>query len=171
MSSCSVITFKDGQACDYLECRNSWLGAMRIWTSLFDRYVKDPLVEYDNVLSRFGTPRIDELWDLWKRSGLSMCERAVHLATMDWFTVKQENFQRFATHLLEFSQMYPGPSHLLTWSDFIRSLTADVEAIAFHHTSVIDNPWCRDGVPHDLRTMKSFEVYTVLSKAGYPEGV
>lgn len=177
MSSCSVIVFRNGRPTEELVCGNSWLGAMYIWTNLFDRYLKDPRREYDTVLSRFGTPGIDEFWNLWKREDLTMCERAVHLSTMDWFTVRRENFTLYAVHLIEFTQMYPGESHLLEWAEYIgaRAGDADVDAVAFHHTSCARCLWLGperedgDHDPYDLRTMKHFEVYGELSKAGFTE--
>lgn len=172
MSHCKLITFKEDVAAEYQEFGNSWGGAARIWMSVFDRYLKDPTNEHDNVLtaiSREG-PRAQQVWDVWKRPNLSDAAKAVWLCTFDDVLVMQPDFNQFALDLREFVREFAttGGCHLPAWADFVEH-HADVQAIGFHHTSVCPNPWCGwddekdEPVPYSLATgTKHWSLYEKL---------
>lgn len=158
MSTCAIITFVEGTPDDELEFRNAWGGAALIWTALFDKYLKNPNIPYDNWMSRVSNPDSNDLWDLSKRKDLAMCERAVHVSTFDRAYVCRENFSTFVKHLREFDALYPSSgnvSHLLGWASAIEGLERDVEAIGFHMTSVSEK-WFRwneedeESIPYNL---------------------
>lgn len=169
MSTCAIIEFRDGKADTEHRFGNSWGGAARIWTALFDKYAKDPKIEYDNWLTTASQPGNRRLWDLVDDPRLMEFEKAVHYATFDNFIVRRENFSRFAKHLREFSLAYSygGIDHLPAWANVIEK--SDAEAVGFHHTSVSENPWIAwaddsdEGTPYDLNIGdKHFEVYDAL---------
>jgi hypothetical protein len=169
MSRCQLIEFRNSKPANAFEFSNSWGGAARIWSALFDRYLKDPRKEYDSWLSRaVGSDR--SLWDLAKREDLPLFERAVHASTFDRAIVKRENFALLAQHLREFASKYPpqGVCHLNAWADRIEASHA--EAIGFYGTSVSENLWYDwdeekdESVPYDLASRdEHFEVYEFLA--------
>lgn len=171
MSYCAIVTFEDGMPNDIVEYKNAWGGAARIWNSLFNKYLKDPYVQYDTWLS-YGTKGDRRLWDLYKREDLSMFERAVLVSTFDHAIIFMKNFQQFANHLREFANHYPVDNsvcHLLSWAGFIESCGA--EAIGFYGTSVCQNLWfdwddkTEESIPYNLNSRNDhFEVYELLSK-------
>jgi hypothetical protein len=169
MSRCSIIEFRDGLPAGAVEYGNSWGGAARIWTALYDKYLRDPQVQYDNWLTDSTKPGSRRLWDLVVDSRPHEFEKAVHYATFDRFIVERKNFTRFAKHLREFAAAYPctGVDHLPAWADFIEKSTAD--AVGFHHTSVSENLWFAwdeekdESIPYDLRTGDTHsEVYEAI---------
>lgn len=169
MSSCEIVVFKNGKADFGAEFGNSWGGCASIWNALYDKYVKDPYKQYDNWM----TGNTKGLWDLAKRKDLPMFERVVLFLTFDNATVKQENFQKIAVHLREFSDAHAKPgnvNHLPAWADFIES--CDAEAIGIHATSVNENPWFdwleekEEYVPYDLTTgTKHYEIFEEMAEA------
>lgn len=174
MSQCAIIFFENGKPGHEEEFSNAWGGAARIWTSLYDKYLKDPLVEWDSWLGA-SSKGPTKLWELAENEDLEMFERSVHASTFDYAIVRKENFARFAKDLRDFVHLYPpGKSvcHLLQWADAIES--SDVEAVGFHGTSVSGNLWYRwddekdEEVPYDLEAGdKHFEIYEWLnSKMG-----
>jgi hypothetical protein len=173
MSQCKIVTFKDGQADSCFEFGNSWLGAASIWTAMFDRFVKDPLKEYDSWLMccRPGEndARAGQFWNLWQRADIPDALRAVHLATLDHAIVMAADFGRFSADLRTFAESFALPhSHLAKWAECITGLTF-VEAIGFHHTTVTENPWCSYDekqdrmIPYKLSEGTHFSVYEKLN--------
>jgi len=172
MSTCSIIEFRDGLADSVISFRNSWFGAARIWTALYDTYLKNPDIEYDSwMTSVMRDPKGCVLWQLWKRQDLPFFERIVLFSTMDAAMIRQENFSKFAGHLREFAERFPVPAHachLKTWADYIEK--SDAEAIAFHGNSMSDNHWLiyvegEEGRPYNLnRDTNHFEIYEDITK-------
>jgi hypothetical protein len=173
MSYCEIITFKEGKPNDQIEFKNSWGGAAYIWTALFDKYLKDPENTYDTWLSRFGKDQGKCLWDLAGRKDLKSCERAVHISTFDYATVRKENFPIFVHDLKDFIFLHPNSKesvcHLPEWAKFIESCRE--EAIGFYGTSVSENPWFGyneendEIIPYNLNSgTKHFEIYEYLKE-------
>jgi hypothetical protein len=170
VSYCAVIEFRGGKADKQHEFGNSWGGAARIWSALFDKYLKDPDLEYDNWLSRTsrGGGQDRSLWDLAKDARLTDFERAIHMATFDKAVVFRKDFARYVADLRAFDAAYPlvvrdvrppglteleqtlseeveagrkPRNHLLAWAELIEKLPEEVEAVGFHQTSVVESPW------------------------------
>ena len=169
MSYCSLIWFRDGKPFAENEYRNAWGGAAKIWSDLFDTYLKRQSVPYDSWLMRCAG-NDTSLWDLAKRQDLPLFERAVHASTFDRAIVRREHFQKFVCHLREFVAKYPSNEkvdHLSAWADAIE--TSDAEAVGFYGTSVSENLWYQfdeendESIPYDLNTGdEHFEVYDWL---------
>jgi hypothetical protein len=170
MSYCQINVFKNGLPEYGEEYRNSHGGHSRIWTALFDKYLKDPTIPYDCWLTRSLHDR--SLWELAHRKDLPLFERAVHTSTFDYAIVRRENFERYVAHLREFVDTYPAGNyvcHLLAWADFIEGCDEDVEAIGYYGTSCGEDLWFvwdgdkEESVPYDLNTgEKHLEVYEWL---------
>ncbi|MHC4844391.1 MAG: hypothetical protein ACYTEE_11360 [Planctomycetota bacterium] len=167
MSYCSIIEFEDGLPARETEYKNAWGGAARIWTPLYDTYLKDPNNEYDSWLS---TMKPEKLWDLADRKDLPMHLRAVLSCTFDYATIEQKNFKRFAEDLRQFREHFPPNGvvcHLIEWAHHIEQSHA--QAVGFYGTSVSDNLWWSydedtdQMIPYNLdRGEEHFEVYDWL---------
>lgn len=168
MGYCEIIPFKDGTPKQGIEFRNPWRGAARIWDALFDRYLKNPEIQYDSWLVNYSKDHGKSLWDLAKDNRLQLFERAVHTFTFDLAYVRNDNFERFANDLRTFDEKYPVEysSHLSAWADLLDSL--DSEAVGLYATSVSRNPWLEydeekdETKPHLLS--EGFEIYDWLAE-------
>ncbi len=139
MSRTALIKINDRRMCGEIEYINAWGGAARIWTALFNKYLKDPNREYHSWITDYPNNR---LWELSENKSLTVFERAVHIFTFDNAYVKKDNFNRFADDLRTFAETYPYPGkvdHLPSWADEIEKL--DCEAVGLYATSVSDNPF------------------------------
>jgi hypothetical protein len=174
MSHTTLYEFRDGLPKAAAEYKNAWGSAAFVWTAMYDRYLKDPLDEYDSWLVSASKPDCP-LWDLPRsdKASLQLFERAVLASTFDRAIVIRRNFELFATHLRKFVAEYrkaDGACHLLDWADFVSISVAD--AIGFHQTSGGDDPWFEIGeagelVPYNIRNGRNhFEVYAWLKVNG-----
>lgn len=139
MSRAYLITFKNGKVDKLIEYGNSWGGAARIWTSLFNQYITKKH-ECDSWLAGGGDDK--RLWDLATDSRVSFLEKVVHVFTFDRHYVLQKDFVTLVRALRYFSETYAtnGVDHLPRWADWIES-HPEVEALSLHCTSVSENPW------------------------------
>lgn len=155
MSHCSIIAFRNGLPDTELELKNSWLGHAWIWSAVFDNYIKDPNIPYDNWLM---PSRTEALWEAAYKPEIPEFIRAVHASTFDYAIVRQENYDKFIQHLNEFRAWHKNKhyaartrpasetgedyvfSHLASYVKFIEE-NRDAEAIGFHGTSVVENLW------------------------------
>lgn len=169
MTQCSIIEFEDDEADSARPFQNSWGGAIRVWTALYDKYLKDPAKEYDNVLSdcaRHGAQA--RLWQLPRDSRLHQAEKAVLSMTFDYAIIRAEHFARAAADLREFCKLHDlsGLCHLPAWAAHLDDCKA--QAVGFHHTSVTECPWLvpdddQNVRPYNLRTgTRHFEIYDEL---------
>jgi len=166
MSYCSIIEFKDYKPNKEIEFKNSWGGAAFIWTALYNKYLKDPEIDYDTWVGK--TDR--KLWDLAKRIDIPIFMRAVHAATFDYATIKREHFKQYVEDLHKFEREFKNNKvicHLTSWANIIEK--SDAEVIGFHATSVSENLWYdwdeekEETIFYDLNTRKEhFEVYDWL---------
>lgn len=166
MSYCAIIVFQDNKPARYREFHNAWGGHAYIWDRLYNRFLKNPDVEYDSWLGNSSA-----LWDLAKRDDIPLFMRAVHAATFDRAIVDCENLPQFIQHLREFLEFFGSGDkvcHLKAWADFIQE-HLDVQAIGFYGTSVSNDLWQKwdedkeEEIPYDLSSGdKHFEVYEYL---------
>lgn len=163
MSYTQLITFNDGLPERGPEFSNAWGGAARIWSSLFDKYLKNPAIPYDTWLSRLSRED-NSLWDLAKRTDLPVFERAVHMFTFDLAYVSKDNFDRLSEHLREFAEDHRvyQVDHLCAWADAIDAMEG-VEAVGLYATSVSENVWFEYDEEKDesmpVPLSRGFEVY------------
>jgi len=179
MSRGTIIAFRNNEANNALELRNSWLGAAWIWSHVFNEYVKDPNRPYDTWM--IGG-RDKELWNTAYNPEIPEYIRAVMASTFDYALIKQENFDKYIGHLKEFCEHYQpqsaGPryqelehsSHLMSWVQFIEQ-NRDAQAIGFHATSVTENLWVSYNEETDTEVLyniatgdEHFEVYELLNE-------
>ena len=151
MSYASIIEFgDDGKPAQTIKFSNSWGGHMRIWDSM----CKHHFGKGNTFL--FITK---QLFDLLNGDQLHVFERTVLLMTADWAIVRRENYQRVASALRTFREIYPttGECHLEAWAEHFDQCKAPY--IGFQGTSVSEYMWSiyneddEEEMPYDLNSM------------------
>lgn len=136
MSYCNLIEFNGNEQTAH-EFRNAWGGHARVWTAVFDKYVKnsDPFDCW--------AQRPDDLWEVAHREDVPRYIRNVMAATFDFAVVMRENFGQFAAELRAFVSEFPVPpdyaDHLMGWAELVDASSADM--IGFYGTSCGENCW------------------------------
>lgn len=144
---------RDGLVRSDLEMSNSRGYAARIWTDLYDKYLKDLDKEYDSWMVGEDCER---LWALGKDARLCSFERDSLISTFDNVMIMREDFGQMSVSLCWFVKKYPPKNrvcHLLTVASRLDELSKDdsVQAVCFHQTSVTANPWvdpCQESEDH-----------------------
>lgn len=80
------------------EAKNAHLGAMWIWSLLFDKYIKNNEKKYFNN-------HWQEIWDLVKNKKLSTYEKVVLISTFDKFILLKEELDLFLKCLNLFNKL------------------------------------------------------------------
>jgi hypothetical protein len=139
---------KSGDVVGKFDLRNSWGGAMAIWTSLSTRHLS---LGSDGMYSMMSTG-MKPLFDLLKTDKLTRWEKIVLLTTSDNAIVKAENFIEVAGAMETFYESYKGLNegkvfHLDKQAECLRTLHAEIEehgwrGVCWNQTSVnADSPW------------------------------
>lgn len=156
MSSTSLVVFNNGVAARWIEYQNSWGGAARIWSSLFDAYIPKRH-EYDSWMASGGA---DLLWPLASQASISLPERAVLAFTFDRFYVRRKNFARLAADLRAFVERFPvvqKVDHLPAWAKWLDD-PGDAEAVALYASSCGEDLWERPKTcPHCKQDTDEYE--------------
>lgn len=169
VSYTELLLFKGDKIYDRVRYSNSWGGAARIWTCLFDSYVQKQH-KYDCWMAGDQS----RLWDLALRQDIPMFERAVHAFTFDRFFVKKENFSRFSKDLMSFCDKYAckrlgghgdGVNHLENWAETL-SVNTEATAVGLYGTSCGENPWyiSLEDKEEQIPLSKGVEVYAWLDR-------
>lgn len=169
MSYCSLVVFQGDEQTEH-DFSNSWGGAARIWTSLFDRYVPKRH-EYDSWFRSTMTPGDTRLWDLVKQTDIPLPYRRVFAYTFDYALVYRKDFRQFAEDLRLFVRDFPteGVDHLEAWADVVE--TCDGDKIGLVGTSVTGGIWkipvemCDYDRPYEFDVDTGhFDVYEYVAK-------
>lgn len=133
---------ENGDVEKHKEYSNSWGGAAYVWTKLYEKYLKDPKLYYDNWM----TGDTQGLWDLYKDESIPLFERTVLASTLDDAVIRRENLEDVSKAFKEFLEAYPKGNmecHLQGWIDDIAEILKDEtnRGICFHQTSVGEDPW------------------------------
>ena len=137
MSYTALVTFQDNTVSGEIPYQNSWGGAAYIWSSLFDRYLKEH--EYDSWMIE---ERGRDLWRLADDERVPEYARVVLAFTFDRFLVMNRDFKTLAGYMRRFVEEYPPDNrvcHVAQWADVLDK--SEVQAIGLHGTSVTENPW------------------------------
>lgn len=123
----------------YRELRNSWHGAILLWSHLSERYLGESL---SLAMMRDGS----RLWNLVKDTRLSRDERIALATTFDRVMVKQEHFRLVADAIDRMIREPNSAGHWGNWpaqADALRYLALDSMcfAVAWNQTSVNDDTW------------------------------
>lgn len=156
MSRTEIYGFgKDGNIISQNEARNSFLGAMFIWTTLEKKYLPSLPIphwkkfdnfdgiekEYYSRASTLKPENMKEIWSLIDDPRLSRIEKIVLSSTFDHALIKRENFEEFIEALTSFDK--PKDSNLRTQAEIVKQFLDNEEIIAlgYNQTSVNSNPW------------------------------
>ena len=138
-----VVRSDSGDVEYHQEYGNAWGGHARIWTSIWDKYIKDHSKEYDTWLS--PSENQERLWASYKDEHIPIQVRVVMAMTFDRVLIAKAQFKLMATTLRKFMELFPygGVDHLPAWADELELLVDDetVDAVGFHATSVAENPF------------------------------
>ncbi len=157
MSRTKLVFFENGIATDCVNYQNSWQGAIKIWTAIFDKYCEKNS-PYDNALNAAIDGR---LWQLWETKEFKTFEKVVFAFTMDNLLVSKTDFKLLADSLDKFVEEHlpNDPGHLSDWADMLRSNNAcKYDAVGLHITTVVENPWFpwdsknQENVPYNIHT-------------------
>ena len=147
MSTSTLIHFPKHSGIEY---QNAWGGAPYIWEAIWSAYGERDT----NWMTRS-----EKLWPLAEDDRLEDFEKAVLVMTFDLAYIKSEDFLRAAKDLRDFVSRHGTwradrngiktdranggvvVCHLPSWADAIEGADTRTEAIAFHGTSVSENPW------------------------------
>jgi len=142
MSRSTMYAFtNDGKLGVLHEYHNSWRWAAYVWKELFDKYVKDPEIPYDNWLAE---GRSKDLWKLVDDERLADFEVKVLWLTFDYSVVRIVDIPRVVAALRQFHCNYPDESHLPAMILDLEQLSSDpgdYQAVCWQATSVSENVW------------------------------
>jgi hypothetical protein len=128
------------------EVKNSFRGAMAIWTYLEDKYLPPyiPLGMKEKITRMISINKDEKetqkVWDLWKDNRLEENEKIVMLSTFDRVIVKRGNIDL----LLKAFMLFKGDTNLKKQAEIIDKEiknNKNIIAIAWNQTSVNSNPW------------------------------
>ena len=144
MSYCELKIIKNNKVETHKEYRNSHGGAAFIWSAVYDRFAKDPNIEYDSWLMNS-----DKLWPLWKDERLPRYMQLVLGSTYDRVIIKFENLVEMSEYFIQFVQefgMNRKVCHLLEWAGELTKIAStetaeSCQGVCFYQTSVSEDPW------------------------------
>jgi hypothetical protein len=178
MSCTEIVCFKqDGNAQEFSDVENAWLGAMAVWHTIEEKYlpiyrpsfVPDdiPLHEIEAWLGHkpsrtagsYNEPKpIREIWRFFNNETISTNDKIVLGTTFDRMLVKKEDFER----VIAAFESFDGVNNLKEQAEALREMSKDDSIIAagWNQTSVTQNQWMRHGYDEENQTHK---VYNCLS--------
>jgi len=135
----------EGDVEDIKQFTNAFGGQAFVWSELFDKYIKDPTIPYDNWMIGEGK----RLWDAWGNKNIPEWIRLVHGSTFDYAIVEYEKLSEIAGYYRKFSDLFGNSEkvcHLNEWADICDSLFKNetiktCKGICFYGTSVSDDLW------------------------------
>lgn len=138
--SCTELYFVDqaGDVWLHSEYRNSFRGAMLVWTSMSERYLgHEP--EYDHGLMNAMRP----VWDLFQNTHVPVEMRIVLGTTFDKVMVKKENFPRLINAFRAFERIIGDGGNLVLQIPALEELyqEGDCVAVCWNQTSVNCGTW------------------------------
>lgn len=163
MSYCELLGFtSDNQMISIQEYRNAHGWAGYIWTALFDKYLKNPDIPYDNWMTRS-----QDLWTLIKDPRLSTAEKITLWSTFDYSALKLQDIPTLIKAYNKFTTLFPNYQNFVCHiPSMIQNLQKtfddpdNISIIAWYGMSVSQNLWetttydekLEDFVPYDFST-------------------
>lgn len=147
---------KDGKGEFIGETKNSFRGAMAIWSHLEKKYLPN-----EGQFNRFVMGKMNEVWDLAKGDRITEAEKRVMQSTFDNVLVKKENLPK----LLEYFRNFETETSLSEQAEIIEEAIEkdnNLIAIGWNQTSVNGDNWSNWGgydeetdepIPYDINTM------------------
>ena len=162
-----AIDFTNKQTRDLAEYHNSWGSAPFVWSVLSDTYLLD---------GPSGWIRNSQkVWDLYKNRSIPEGIRAVLMMTFDHAYVSRQDRMRAAKDIDLFVRATrtddnaDWANHWPAIANVFRELPDDIQAVGFHHTSTVEDPWLGDWDDETntyvMDWSRPWDVYAELFKA------
>lgn len=130
--------FADGDMINVKEYRNSWRGAVMIWSYLAERYLGEKWYPGSDGLNR-------RLWDLAEAERVPFIERVALATTFDRVLVQGADRELLHHCLMAMATLLPAENSLAEQAKDILALAASVRAIGWQQTSVAADFWWVEG--------------------------
>lgn len=116
----------------YARVNNSWLGGMRVWNVLNERYEF-----YENMFDQYK-----RTWGSFRKGIYQNFEDITLGSTFDRVYVKKEDFEELCKAFKEFESFHGG-TNLVEQAEIIEKMSTDdnVVGVAWCQTSVCDDMW------------------------------
>lgn len=128
------------------EFKNSWLGAMLVWTQLYKRYFPERVQAMARLLDLQEPGPITEedyqcVWNLGRDPRLSHAERIVLRSTFDGCILERPQFAQFHLNVLEYAATYQAGSLIAQAEQICRLRRKKILGVCWNQTSVSDGVW------------------------------
>lgn len=125
----------------HAETHNSHLGAIHIWSSLFEKYISLDRMKWIKAFSGDGDG-MKPLWALAHDERLPYHQRVTLESTFDFVMVARRSVSTVVEAYREFVKDF-GPGSLMRQADIFEQLANDsgVLGLCWNQTSVNSNPW------------------------------
>jgi hypothetical protein len=149
MSYTEIFGFKNGKVAVQEEIKNSFRGAMAVWTILDKTYLPpyyakwDPTKPMSRASAMFDQDAMKEVWGLANDKKVPIDERLVMASTFDKVLVKHENLPKLIEAFRNFDEAYPEQSSIGEQADILQALYDDeeIDAVGWNQTSVNGDHW------------------------------
>lgn len=170
MSYCEVYWISSGgRVYHHDDAKNSWGGAMHIWSVLHEKYLLTPF-PMSSVSQKF--------WSLTKSPSLTEEERVCLAITYDGAWIAKKDIPELIRCLEVFWEQhhtitgYDGKVHevhptIPSICTHLRDILVQhkrVKGVCFNHTSVNSNPWKGINVSHPKEGQRAWNVFEALAE-------
>ena len=143
MSYCEMFGFtSEGKMVSVKRYENAWGWAAYIWDKLFDKYLKDYSIRYDNWMGRSG-----DLWKLIEDDRLAPFEKVALWSTFTYSQVRVSELSLFIRSIEMFLGAYPAGEGTCHLGEIITDLMSVLQnpgkiiSVGWYGMSVSNNPW------------------------------
>ena len=133
MSYIEIFKFdENGDSESYGEVSNAWLGSMRVWNILGEKYC-------GHGASLFDMGQMEAIWNLVDDKSVTYDEKIVLFTTFDKYLVKKEDIPK----VIDAFRKFEGNTNLNEQADVLESLYEEPNCIAvgFHQNSISCEQW------------------------------
>jgi len=126
----------------YVDIRNSWRGAMLVWSNLWKKYLYEDQKEKSKLTGAyvmetpFGEKDMELVCALFQDKNYPEYERAVLGSTFDRVILEKEHFQRFYDDILRYAEFYPVGSLIIQAQAILKLSKKKIIGVFWNQTSV-----------------------------------
>ncbi|MFA5367875.1 MAG: hypothetical protein WC333_08355 [Dehalococcoidia bacterium] len=152
----------------YVDIRNSWRGAMMVWSNLWKRYLYEDQKEKSKLTGAyvmetpFGEKDMELVCGLFKNKEISEYERAVLGSTFDRVILEKQYFQRFYDDILKYAEFYPVGSLIIQAQAILKLSKKKIIGVFWNQTSV--NGDLPDSFKDTLKQKEEWYLYQEVDK-------
>lgn len=139
MSYCTLYAaFEDGDITPHKDYRNSWRGAMAVWTYMVERYLRPPKDSFWLSNQEFLT---EKLYPLASDLNIPFEDRVTMATTYDRVLVAQKDFKLLCQCMNDTGSRMPAQNHIVSQARDIAGLPKKCRAVGWRQTSVSADMW------------------------------